>query len=318
MKTIQLPGVDFPVSQVCLGTAYMGSREDEATSFAILDEYFEQGGRFLNTAHEYGLGASERTVGKWIRERGVRDQIILTSKCGEDATKPRAVAMHAEELFEDIDETLQRTGLEQMDFYLLHLDDPEVPVGEIVDAMYEIRRQGKIRYYGCSNWSCERQQEAADWADAHGYPRFAVDEIEMNLCRLNWVSREFHLKWMDEEAIADHQRTGMPAAAYSPIASAVLSKYLRDGDTRAWLEWQVRNYANDDNFAMARRLQKLEEETGFTTVQLQLAFVLAQPYGFPTFPILGASKVSQLKESLKALECPMTDDMIRYLLKKEG
>ena len=88
MKTIQLPNIERPVSQICLGTAYLGSREDEQTSFAIMDAYFEHGGRFFNTAHEYGEGLSEKTVGKWIRQRGVRSQIMLTSKCGEDHKKP--------------------------------------------------------------------------------------------------------------------------------------------------------------------------------------------------------------------------------------
>lgn len=96
MKTIFLPGVERPVSQLCLGTAYLGHREDDETSFAIMDVYYEAGGHFLNTAHEYGNGHSERVIGKWIRERGIRDEITLTSKCGEDHSKPGAVAMHAE------------------------------------------------------------------------------------------------------------------------------------------------------------------------------------------------------------------------------
>ncbi|MCR5682310.1 MAG: aldo/keto reductase, partial [Clostridiales bacterium] len=97
MRTIRLKGVGFPVSAVCLGTAYLGSREDDETSFAILDTYYEAGGRFFNTAHEYGDGNSERVIGKWLRARGIpREDIVLTSKCGEDGTRPDARAMHAE------------------------------------------------------------------------------------------------------------------------------------------------------------------------------------------------------------------------------
>ena len=314
MDTIYLKDAGFPVSRVCLGTAYLGSREDDETSFAIMDTYYGAGGRFLNTAHEYGDGNSERVIGKWVRERGIRrDEIVVTSKCGEDGEKPDSRAMHAEELFEDIDETLSRSGFDYVDFYLLHLDDVQVPVGEILDAMNEMRTQGKIRAYGCSNWSVARQKEAAAWADAHGIPRFAVDEIEMNLTRLNVDNHAWHCNWLDEEYIAYHRETGMPVGAYSPIANGILTKYLRDGDTRAWRPHCVKTYTNEYNFAAARRIGKLAEETGFTPTQIQLAWVLAQPFGFPCFPIVGARTPEQLKDSLGGLNCALTPDMIRYL-----
>lgn len=317
MKTIQLPGIPRPVSQICLGTAYLGSREDEQTSFAILDAYFERGGRFLNTAHEYGYGRSERTVGKWIRERGVRDQIVLTSKCGEDSQKSDCRAMSPEELFEDIDETLGRTGLDYVDFYLLHIDDERIPAGEIVDALNEMRNQGKILHYGCSNWACRRILEAFEWSDAHDLPRFAVNEIEMNLAFLNRLP-EVMCKWMNDEFIAFHQSSGMAVGAYSPICNGLLTKYLRDGDTRAWNEWQIRTYAGERTMNRARRIGKLARETGYAPTQLQLAWVLAQPYGFPVFPILGARTVDQLTDSLTALDCTLTQDMIDYLTGEEA
>lgn len=318
MKTIQLPGIPFEVSQICLGCAYLGSREDDETSYAILDTYYEAGGRFLNTAHEYGHGLSERIIGRWLRDRGLRDQFLVTSKCGEDHAKPRSRAMHPDELREDIDETLSRTGFDYVDFYLLHLDDPAVPVTDVVGTMEEIRRQGKIRYYGCSNWSVERMTEAAGYAAANDCRGFVMNEIEMNLTHRNTDNRESIPKWLDDEYIAYHRKTGMPVAAYSPIANAVLTKYLRDGDTRAWTQYQVIGYENDYNFGIARRLDKLSRETGFSTTGLQLAFVLAQPYGFACFPILGARTVEQLKDSLMALSCPMTRDMIDYLTPKEA
>ena len=318
MKTIQLPGIPFEVSQVCLGCAYLGSREDDETSFAIMDAYYEAGGRFLNTAHEYGGGLSERIIGRWVRERGVRDSVIVTSKCGEDRTKPFSRAMRPAELFEDIDETLSRSGFDCVDFYLLHLDDPAVPVSDIVGTMEEIRRRGKIRFYGCSNWSVGRMTEASGYAAANGCQGFVLNEIEMNLTRRNTKNSETIPKWLDDEYIAYHRKTGMPVAAYSPIASAVLTKYLRDGNMDAWTQYQVTGYDNEYNFEIARRLGKLSRETGFSTTQIQLAFVLAQPYGFACFPILGARTVEQLKDSLGGLSCPMTRDMIGYLTQKEA
>lgn len=318
MKTIRLPGVSRPVSQVCLGTAYMGSREDDRTSFAILDEYYARGGRFLNTAHEYGDGESERVIGLWARERGVREEILVTTKCGEDRRVPGMCAMRAGDIFEDVDETLSRSGFEYVDFCLLHVDDPTVPVGEIVDALYELRCRGKIRYYGCSNWTVARQREAAEWCARHGYPPFVMDEIEMNLARLNRSNHRDVSKWLDEEYIAHHEQTGMPVAAYSPVCNALLTKYLRDGDTRAWKSHQLRFYENDYNFEIARRLGRLSAETGRTPTQLQLAWVLSQPFGFPCFPILGARSVEQLKETLDGIDFEMTREMAEFLRPRGG
>ncbi len=313
MKTVSLPGIEQPVSEICLGTAYLGYREDEKTSFAILDAYYAAGGRFLNTAHEYGDGLSETTVGKWIRERGVRAEMTVTSKCGEDQQKPKSLAMHAEELLEDLDQSLSRAGFDYFDFYLLHVDDETVPVGEIVDAMYEMKRAGKIRYYGCSNWSIERQEEAAAWADSRGIPRFAVDEIEMNLATPNVRNREYNCKWLDGEYAAYHRSTGMPVGAYSPIANGILTKYLRDGDTRAWNAHQNRMYTNERTFEAARRVGRVAEETGYTPTQVQMAWILSQPLGFPCFPIVGARTPEQLADSLGSVSCELTPDMIRYL-----
>ncbi len=107
----------------------------------------------MNTAHEYSDGASERIVGRWIRERGIRSEMIVTSKGGEDRRVPGSLAMHRADLLEDVDESLMRAGFDYFDFYLLHVDDVSVSVEEVVSTMEDIQKSGKIRYYGCSNWT---------------------------------------------------------------------------------------------------------------------------------------------------------------------
>ncbi len=313
MTTFRIPGVERELSRIALGTAHLGSREKEPDAFAILDAYYEAGGRFFNTAHEYGDGLSEITLGKWIRSRGIRDEVTVTSKCGKDSRMPYPLTLHAKDLFQDIDETLSRLGYDHVDFYLLHDDDETVPVGEIVDAMAEMKRQGKILWYGCSNWRVERMKEAAAWADKRNLPRFAVDEIEMNLTRPNWKNGNVGPKWADESFIAYHRETGMPVGAYSPIANGILTKYLRDGDTRSWPDYFVLTYGNDFNYRAAKRVGRIAAETGFTPTQIQLAWLLARPFGFPCFPIVGARTVEQLKDSLGSAECVLSPDMVRYL-----
>ena len=317
MKSVQIPGVEFPVSQFCLGCAYLGSRESEELSFELMDYYYEKGGRFLNTAHEYSDGASERTVGKLIKERGVRSQMIVTSKGGEDRRVPSSLAMHREDLIEDVDESLIRAGFDYFDFYLLHVDDATVSVEEVVSTMEEIRKSGKIRYYGCSNWTVARQQEAAAFAKAHGLSGFKVDEVEMNVAKINRSNDTCISKWLDDEYIAHHKTSGMAVGAYSPVASGVLAKLAMDGNTDRWSAHAKGWYDLPYNHEVARRLKTMSEETGYTMIQLQLAYVLAQPYGFPNFAISGSSSMTQLVENLKAIEIQMTPDMIKFLHPQE-
>ena len=314
MRTITLPGVAFPVSEFCLGTAYFGSRENEEVTFACLDYYYGQGGRFLNTAHEYGGGASERVLGKWMRERGVRHEMVVTSKCGEDRKRSNAKAMRREELFEDIDETLSRMGYDYVDFYLLHLDDEEVPVEEIITAMADIKRAGKIRHYGCSNWSVERMREADAVADRTGIERFVVNEIEANLAKLTTVNAESVIKWLDEEYIAYHGETQMAAGAYSPLAGGAFTKLIRDGNTDAWNEHLKKVYNLPCNFETARRIAAVSKVTGYTPAQVQIGFFCAQPYPFPAFPIVGARTLDQLKDTLAGTRCTLDRNIIDYLM----
>ena len=313
MKTILIPGAGFEVSRFCLGCAYYGSRESEELSFQLLDYYYDHGGRFINTAHEYGYGKSETTIGKWVKERGVRHEVIVTSKGGEDHTKPHSVAMHREELLEDIDESLSRTGFDYLDFYNLHLDDETVPVAEIIGTMADIQKSGKIRHYGCSNWSVERQREATAYAKAHGIEDFVMDEIEMNLAFKNRPNATSHIKWLDSDYVAEHEHDGKAVGGYTAVLHGLLTKFIRDGDTRSWAEWQIIPYDNPHNREIARRLGKLSAETGFSPSALQIAWIMNQPHKFPSFAIVGTSKLYQLEDCMAAADIELTQEQMDWL-----
>ena len=312
MKTIQIPGTAFPVSKICLGCAHMGTKHNSAESFAILDHYFEQGGRFLNTAHEYGLGKSEETLGQWIRSRSNRDQIILTTKGGEDYRVKGFRSMHREDLLVDMDESLTRLGQDHVDFYMLHIDDVKVGVDEILETMEELCKAGKTRHYGCSNWSPERQREAAVYAKAHCLQGFVIDEVEFNLAGNNLDNKGLN-KWLDQNGIACHEESGMCVGAYSPLAVGALSKLVRDGDTRAWGEILEQWFDCPYTQEVARRIRLIQQETGWTTAQIQLAWLMNHPYRFPTFLIMGVSSIAQMDDALQAFDLTVTPEMIDYL-----
>jgi len=312
MKTIQIPGVSFSVSQICLGSAFLGSRESWETSYEILDYYYSQGGRFFNTSLVYGDGESERCLGAWVRDRGVRHEVVLTSKSGQNPDYPREERMLGRTLRKDIDQSLTRMSTDYLDFYMLHVDNPDIPVEEILPALHEAQKAGKILHYGCSNWVPGRQRAAAAFAKANGMQGFVIDENEFNLARSN---RDGHgsCTWLDESYIALHEEDGMCVGAYSALASGAFSHYVHDGHTGNWRPWCAQLFLNPYNMEIAARLKKLCDETGWTASQIQLAWLAQHPYRFPSFSIIGASRVSQLIDSLKAADITLSPDMITYL-----
>lgn len=313
MKTVKISGVPFEVSRICLGCAPYGTSVPAETAHGIMDEYFDRRGFFFNTAHEYGDGLSERCLGEWIRSRGVRDRVIVTTKGGEDGSVPGTLTLHREDVMQDLDESLIHLGLDSVDFFMLHVDDPAVPVGEILDTLEDMRKAGKLRHYGCSNWSVLRQREAAAYAKAHGYAGFVIDEIEFNLARNNRTNRGI-CKWLDEDFIALHEEDGVCVGGYSAMAAGIFSMYADNGNFDHLTGWRGALFDNPYNREAAARIRKLSGETSWSAAQIQLAWLMNHPYRFPSFSIIGAAEPAHIRDSLGALDITLTEEMMEYLL----
>ena len=313
MKTIQIRRVPFAVPKICLGCAPHGTSVPKPAAHELLDYYYDKGGFFFNTAHEYGDGLSEKCLGEWVRSRGVRDKVIVTTKGGEDDSLPCVLTLHRDELIQDVDESLSRLGFDYVDFFMLHVDDPAVEIAEILDTLEDLRKAGKMRYYGCSNWSVERQRAAGEYAEAHGYPGFVIDEIEFNLARNNRSNRG-ECKWLDEDFIALHEEDGVCVGGYSALAAGIFSQYANTGNFDHLVTWRASLFDNPYNREMAVRIKKLSTETGWTASQIQLAWLMNHPYRFSSFSIIGAMEKAHLEDSLGALDLCLTPDMMEYLL----
>jgi len=312
MKTVRIPNVPFAVSQICLGCAPHGTSVPKPAAHEILDFYYDKGGFFFNTAHEYGDGLSEQCLGEWVRSRGVRDKVIITTKGGEDGNVPGSLTLHREDLIQDMDESLSRLSLDYVDFFMLHVDDPAVEIGEILDTLEYLRKAGKMRFYGCSNWSIERQRAASDYAKTHGYRGFVIDEIEFNLARNNRTNRGI-CKWLDEDYIAFHEEDGICVGGYSAMASGIFSQYALTGNFDHLVSWRASLFDNPYNREMSVRIRKLSDETGWSISQIQLAWLTEHPYNFSSFLIIGASKLSQMQDSLGYSNVHLTREMKEYL-----
>ncbi|MCY3835343.1 MAG: aldo/keto reductase, partial [Anaerolineaceae bacterium] len=161
-----------------LGTDQLTHWED-AAAFRLLDAVYEQGCRVLDTAHVYGDGANERRVGRWLKARGRREEMVILAKGAHHNEQRRRVT--PADITADLSDSLARFQTEQLDLYLLHRDDPRQPVGPIVECLHEHAEAGRIGAYGGSNWTTARLQEANDYAAANGLRPFVAGSPNFSL-----------------------------------------------------------------------------------------------------------------------------------------
>ena len=171
MKKVKLGHTGEMVSTFCFGAMYLGTKQNQAESFALLDQFVEAGGDFIDTANIYahwvpnGVGGeSETYLGQWIRSRRNREQVFIATKVGfpyQDV--PRS--MKASHIEEECNQSLQRLGLETIDLYYAHNDDRSTPIEETLEAFQQLVKAGKVRYIGASNYLAWRLEEA--WWKSH-------------------------------------------------------------------------------------------------------------------------------------------------------
>jgi aryl-alcohol dehydrogenase-like predicted oxidoreductase len=303
----QLPGIPVTPSRIALGSVFFGSDVSEADSFAVMDAFAEAGGTFLDTAHvyaawlDYGVGASERTVGNWLRARGNRDRMVVATKGAHSpiTAKEKVGRCSRADLEQDLGESLERLGLDCVDLYWLHLDEPARPVGEIIESLAALRESGRIRAYGASNWSTARIQAANEYAAAHGLPPFAASQPWFSLGALAAdPAGDQLLHW--------HRASALTMIPYSSQANGYFG-----AENAAWAEG---GFAGDppraksfDSPANRRRLQRamaLAKAKGCTANQIALAYLLSQP--FTIFPIIGTSNPAHAREAMGAAGLRLT------------
>ncbi|CAN5875957.1 hypothetical protein BH24DEI2_BH24DEI2_18400 [soil metagenome] len=170
-------GIDKPVSRLVQGTVMVS--EDAERGFDLLDEIYALGCTAFDTAHVYGEGDNERTVGRWLRDRGLREKIVLIGKgAHHNADRARVTPF---DITADLHDSLARFKTEYIDLYLLHRDDPGVPVGPIIDTLNEHLAAGRIRAFGGSNWTHTRVAEANAYAERNALTPFAASSPNFSL-----------------------------------------------------------------------------------------------------------------------------------------
>jgi aryl-alcohol dehydrogenase-like predicted oxidoreductase len=311
----RIAGIDKPVSRSVQGTSTSVAR-DQAAQFAVLDAFFAAGGTAIDTARHYG-DAVESILGRWIRERGVRDRVVIIGKGAHPKGEQKRVT--PEDIAANLDESLRQLGVDAIDLYLLHRDDPEVPVGEIVEALDGHRRAGKILAYGGSNWSTERLAEANAYAAVHGLAPFAAASPNFSLAvwiQPPWPGCTTIAGEANAAARAWYKAERMPVIAWSSLAAGFFSGRFRRDNLDSFTDYLDRvsaeSYGSEENFRRLDRAEALAKARGLTVPQVALAYVINQP-PLDVYPIVGARTPDEVAQNAAAFAVRLTPDEVAWL-----
>lgn len=294
-----IAGIDKPVSRLILGC---DNQLTLSHASAMFDDFVERGGNAFDTAYIYGGGLMERLVGQWVANRGIRDDIMII---GKGAHTPHC---DPESIVRQLDESLDRLQSDYVDLYLMHRDNPAIPVGEFVDVLDEQVLAGRIRAFGGSNWSIARFEEAQAYARANNKQTFAALSDHFGLAHaldVPWAGCEHVTEPADREWLERSETALLP---WSSQARGFFARADRGNTSDADL---VRCYYDDANFERLARARSLSAELGVAPTAVALAYVLAQ--SFPTFPLIGPRSIEETRTSMAGLDISLTEEQVRWL-----
>lgn len=300
------------VSAYCLGTMTFGDEADEATSFRLMDQYVEAGGNFLDTANVYSAGVSEEIVGRWLKNKPLRDLVITTKGRFPMGDGPNHLGLSRKNLREALDASLQRLGVEHIDLYQMHAFDALTPLDETLRFLDDAISSGKIGYYGFSNFLGWQLTKAVWTAKVQGYQPPVTLQPQYNLL----------VRDIEHEVVPAALDADVGLLPWSPLGGGWLSgKYKRDqmptGATRLGenpkrgMEAFEKRNSNAATWEVIGAVQDLAEARGASMAQVALAWVAAQPA--VTSVILGARTAEQLQDNLGAASLTLTQDELDQL-----
>ncbi|MHB9852146.1 aldo/keto reductase [Streptomyces krungchingensis] len=301
---------DLEVFPLALGGNVFGWTADEAHSFAVLDAYTAAGGNFIDTADSYSAwvdgnegGESETLIGSWLKKRGNRADVVLATKVSQH---PRYPGLSGANIKAAADASLRRLGTDHIDLYYTHFDKPEVPVEEIIGALDELVRAGKVRHIAASNISPERLRESLEFSDREGLARYVALQPHYNL-----VSRETYEGPLHDVA----SRAGLAAVPYFALASGFLTGKYRPGVSvdSARAAGAGKHLDTERGIRVLAALDEVAEAHGAPVATVALAWLAAQPT--VAAPIASARTVEQLPALLGVADLVLTEGELAKLTK---
>lgn len=305
------------VSKIVLGTDYFGSTVPEETAFRLLDAYLDAGGNCIDTARLYaswvpgGDGASERTIGKWMKSRGCRGRVLLSTKGGHPPLERMSSGrLNRRDIEADLEESLKTLGTDVIDLYWLHRDDATHPVEDIMDTLSALIRKGKVRAAGCSNWRTARIEEA-NRAAAQAPAAFCASQIQWSLAS---STPEAHgdptIVCMNDTEYRWYQKEHFPVFAYSSQAKGFFARGAAMG-LDAINKKALARFATPENISRLERVREYAAESGLTVSAVSLGYLLCNPV--PAVAIVGCKSEEQLMDSLAAADVSLPENTVNWL-----
>jgi aryl-alcohol dehydrogenase-like predicted oxidoreductase len=297
------------MSGTVLGTAGYGSKNDDRFYFEMLDYYISAGGNTLDTAAVYG--ESERTIGRWLKSRGInRSGIYISTKGAHPPVgNMQRSRMTAEDIRHDIENSLRDLGCGYIDIYFLHRDDINVPVSYIIDELNRYVKNGDVRALGASNWTYDRIRQANEYAASRNLCGFTFSQIYHSLARLTPAEYgDNTLVTMNSTEEAGYAADNITVMAYSPQARGFFYKNFNQPDDKI-----IGRFATAENRARLIRLRKLCEAKNADPVKIVLSYLTSKANRFVILPVIGASSLAQLRETMNSCGYELTGNEIDFL-----
>jgi aryl-alcohol dehydrogenase-like predicted oxidoreductase len=314
MKYTRLGKTGLKVSRICLGCMTYGTpawREwvlDEDSSRPFIRRALESGINFFDTADMYSRGVSEEILGRALRDFAKREEVVIATKVRYPmGDGPNDQGLSRKHIFDAIDASLRRLGIDYVDVYQIHRLDPETPIDETLEALHDLVRVGKVRYIGASSMHSWQFAKALYLADLHGWTRFVSMQNHYNL-----AYRE-----EEREMLPLCREEGIGVIPWSPLARGFLAGNRHRGEkpevtVRAKTDGFAQDYYfQPEDYDVVERLVAVAERRGVPPAQIAIAWLLHQP-GL-TAPIVGASKMRHLEDAVAAVEIRLSDEECKEL-----
>lgn len=309
MEKRKIKNTDLSVAPLNFGGNVFGWTLDEKQSFDILDKFTDSGFNFIDTADTYSWwvngkgGQSEEIIGKWMKSRSNRQDIVLATKVGSE-TKEHGFDISKKHILKSVDESLQRLQTDHIDLYYTHFDDNITPVEETLSAYDEIIKAGKVRYIAASNLSPERLKASFEASEKNNLPKYVALQPHYNLMEREGFEKNY-APLVEEFDLS--------VFSYWSLAAGFLTgKYRTEADLGKSQRGEgVRKYLNYKGLEVLKALDKVSEKHQTTQATAALAWLLANP--LITAPIVSATSASQLDTLFNAPKLVLDQEDIELL-----
>lgn len=311
----RIEGIALPVSRIFFGTA-IGSMMMGKNAEALLDAVYGAGINAFDCAR--GYGRAEKVLGEWVKARNNRDRVVLLTKCGNVSMSGK-VCVNRNVIEKELATSLKTLQTDYIDIYLLHRDDPNTPVSEVIDCLNEMKQQGKIKVFGVSNWTHQRIEEANAYASAHGLEGFCVSSPNFGL------AEQVNDPWGGEcvtisgaanaDARAWYAEKQMPVIAYSSLGRGFFSGKFHSGDyegaKKVLDNAGQKGYLHEVNMTRLARAEELAARDQMSVSQIAMRYIFSNEMN--VFAVVSTTNPNRMRDNIAAANAPLSAEDVAYL-----